>query len=412
MLTMRSIRSFLFAIIALGVPVVMLTAPGAAFAQVSIGVSVRIAPPVLPVYEQPVCPGDGYIWTPGYWAYGPDGYYWVPGTWVLAPTPGFLWTPGHWGWGDGVYVWHAGYWGPHVGFYGGVNYGFGYVGVGYEGGYWNHGVFNYNRSVNNIHITNVHVYNKTVINNVTVNRVSFNGGNGGTRARPSATEVAAEREHHVPETSAQSQHEHAAGGNRAQFASVNGGRPTVAATDRPGDFNHAVPARTGGAPDNGRGNAPNSTRSNGGAATPAYRPPANRGGGNQPDAHTVNPGGSRGGNSGQPNADRPNGGAAPAYRPPTNRGGGNAAQPNSGRPDNSKSNGGGRATITPPPAHNAPSGAESRAQQPAPRQQESRPQPQPSNKGGGQGGGGQQGGAQRGGGGRDGGDRGKGGDKH
>ena len=27
-------------------------------------------------------------------------------------------------------LWHAGYWGPHVGFYGGVNYGYGYGGVG------------------------------------------------------------------------------------------------------------------------------------------------------------------------------------------------------------------------------------------------------------------------------------------
>ena len=30
----------------------------------------------------------------------------------------------------------AGYWGPHVGYYGGVNYGFGYMGVGFAGGAW------------------------------------------------------------------------------------------------------------------------------------------------------------------------------------------------------------------------------------------------------------------------------------
>ena len=60
----------------------MLFLSTASFAQ--IGVSVNIAPPELPVYEQPICPGDGYIWTPGYWAW--DGeYYWVPGTWVMAP---------------------------------------------------------------------------------------------------------------------------------------------------------------------------------------------------------------------------------------------------------------------------------------------------------------------------------------
>src|SRR5215469_13692677 len=105
-------------------------------AHAAVIISVGFAPPVLPVYAQPICPGPGYLWTPGYWAYGPDGYYWVPGTWVVAPAPGLLWTPGYWGWGDGVYVWHGGYWGPHVGFYGGINYGFGYYGTGFVGGRW------------------------------------------------------------------------------------------------------------------------------------------------------------------------------------------------------------------------------------------------------------------------------------
>ncbi len=105
------------------IAILMLAIPASSFAGVFI--SVAIAPPVLPVYVQPACPGDGYIWTPGYWAYGPAGYFWVPGTWVVAPEPGLLWTPGYWGWGGGVYVWHAGYWGPHIGFYGGVNYGYG-----------------------------------------------------------------------------------------------------------------------------------------------------------------------------------------------------------------------------------------------------------------------------------------------
>ena len=52
---------------------VMSIVPASSFAGVVI--SVGIAPPVLPVYVQPACPGDGYIWTPGYWAYGDDGYY-------------------------------------------------------------------------------------------------------------------------------------------------------------------------------------------------------------------------------------------------------------------------------------------------------------------------------------------------
>ena len=201
-------------------------------------VSVTIAPPVLPVYTQPPCPGDGYIWTPGYWAWGPDGYYWVPGTWVVAPAPGLLWTPGYWGWGEGVYVWHPGYWGPHVGFYGGVNYGFGYFGVGFAGGYWHGDRFFYNRSVTNVNVTNVHitnVYNRTVINR-NVTRVSYNGGRGGINMRPRPEEERAFRERRFDATNVQMQHQHAAQGNRAFLASVNHGRPEVAATARPGDF--------------------------------------------------------------------------------------------------------------------------------------------------------------------------------
>ena len=121
-------------------------------------------PPELPVYEQPPIPAPGYVWAPGYWGIGPVGYYWVPGTWVLPPTVGLLWTPGYWGWRDGIYVWNAGYWGPHVGFYGGVNYGFGYGGVGYEGGRWDNGVFIYNRTVNNFgNVTITHVYEKNCL---------------------------------------------------------------------------------------------------------------------------------------------------------------------------------------------------------------------------------------------------------
>jgi hypothetical protein len=199
-------------------------------------ISVRIGPPPLPVYAQPPCPGDGYIWTPGYWAYGPDGYYWVPGTWVPAPEPGYLWTPGYWGWNEGFYVWHAGYWGPHVGFYGGINYGFGYFGSGYEGGYWRDRRFYYNRTVNNINITNVRVYNRTVINNVTVNRVSYNGGHGGINARPTRYEETAYRDHHFEPTHEQLEHEQGARSHREFWASENHGRPAMAATSRPGEF--------------------------------------------------------------------------------------------------------------------------------------------------------------------------------
>jgi hypothetical protein len=241
-----------------------------AFAQLRI--SVGFGPPALPVYEQPLCPEDGYIWTPGYWAWDADyeDYYWVPGTWVLAPEPGYLWTPPYWAWSGGAFVFYNGYWGPQVGFYGGIDYGFGYFGNGFEGGRWENGRFFYNRSVTNINITNIHnVYNTTVVNDRDrMNRPSYNGGNGGINARPTPQQEAAARQRHLPPVAAQTQHIQAARGNPEFRAATNHGKPPVAATARPGEFRGGavVPARAAGAP---------------------YNPPANRAanqprGGNEP----------------------------------------------------------------------------------------------------------------------------------
>jgi hypothetical protein len=209
--------------------------PAASRAQVAVGVSIRLGPPAIPVYEQPPCPVEGYLWTPGYWAYGDAGYYWVPGVWVVPPRPGFLWTPGYWGWREGVYAWHGGYWGPHVGFYGGVNYGFGYGGVGFVGGEWREGRFHYNTAVVRVNETVVHnVYvNRTVIVNNT-NRVAFNGGPGGINRRANADEERWGRESHVQATSAQVSHQNMARTNRANFASENHGRPATPAMTRVG----------------------------------------------------------------------------------------------------------------------------------------------------------------------------------
>jgi hypothetical protein len=227
----------------------LLALPASSMAQVDI--SVNIAPPELPVYDQPPIPGDGYVWTPGYWAWGDDiqDYYWVPGTWVPAPQPEYLWTPGYWAADGAVFFFHPGYWGPHVGFYGGVNYGYGYGGQGYEGGYWQGGRMYYNRSVTNVSNTNItNVYNKTVINNVSVTRVSYNGGSGGVRAQPSAADQRAEHDRHLPATSVQTQHIQAARGNPVLRASQNNGRPSIAATSRAGAFTGAgvVSASRGG----------------------------------------------------------------------------------------------------------------------------------------------------------------------
>jgi hypothetical protein len=196
-------------------------------------------PPPLPDYEQPPCPADGYLWTPGYWAWGGGGgYYWVPGTWVQPPRVGVLWTPGYWAFVGGVYAFNAGYWGPHVGFYGGVNYGYGYGGEGFHGGRWAGNSFAYNQSVNNVNVTNIHnTYNETVINNVTVNKVSYNGGAGGTAAAPTPREREAAHEPHVAPTPLQRQHIEEAAKNPALAARANGGRPAIAATPRPAAFN-------------------------------------------------------------------------------------------------------------------------------------------------------------------------------
>src|SRR5262249_26807682 len=215
--------------------------------QAQVLVNITVAPPPLPVYAQPVIPGPDYMWLPGYWSWGPDGYFWVPGTWVLAPAPGLLWTPGYWGWRDGFYVWNAGYWGPRIGFYGGVNYGFGYTGVGYAGGFWSGGVFCYNRAVNNFGSVNItKVYKKTVIKNNNVTNVNFKRGAAGTTARATPQELAAANARHTSMTSVQTQHQNLASTNPAMHASNNNGRPQIAATSNAGHFTGAgiVSSRT------------------------------------------------------------------------------------------------------------------------------------------------------------------------
>jgi hypothetical protein len=213
-----------------------------ASAQIGISISVNFGPPALPVYEQPICPADGYLWTPGYWSYDDDGgYYWVPGTWVQPPQVGFLWTPGYWGWGGSAFIFNEGYWGPQVGFYGGINYGFGYVGNGYEGGRWDGGHFSYNTYVNHVDTTIIHnTYNTTVVVNDT--HVSYNGGTGGVEARPTPQQQSYASGHHVPPVAAQTQQVQQAHSNPELRASANQGKPPIAATSKPGDFKTGVVA--------------------------------------------------------------------------------------------------------------------------------------------------------------------------
>jgi hypothetical protein len=269
----RIFRFLAFGLLLLVIPAA-LSSPSTA--QIGVGISVRIGPPPLPIYAQPFCPGPGYLWTPGYWAWSDDdGYYWVPGTWVLAPEVGYLWTPGYWGWNDGFYVWNVGYWGPHIGFYGGINYGFGYGGFGFEGGEWRHGAFFYNRSVTNVNVTNVtNVYNKTVIVNHNTH-VAYNGGQGGIAARPTAQQQAYAHESHRGPVTAQMQNQRAASQNRALFALENHGRPPVAATARPADFRGrgVVAAKAAGGTYHAPAMSPKQARASG---------PGNRSAGNRP----------------------------------------------------------------------------------------------------------------------------------
>jgi hypothetical protein len=192
------------------------------------------APPALPEYDQPPAPGPGYMWTPGYWAWGSYGYYWVPGAWVEAPYYGALWTPPYWGWYGGRYRFHHGYWGRHVGYYGGIDYGFGYIGIGYFGGYWSGNNFYYNRAVTHVGGGIRTVYERPVVyNNIRyggqpVSRVSYNGGRGGLNVQPRPAEIAAMHERHDAPMAVQSQARVEASQNRSQTYAVNHGRPSEA----------------------------------------------------------------------------------------------------------------------------------------------------------------------------------------
>ncbi len=191
-------------------------------------------PPPLQDDTQPPCPDDGYLWTPAYWAWGSAGYYWVPGAWVRPPRAGILWTPGYWSFGGALYIFHPGYWAPHVGYYGGVNYGFGYAGFGFTGGRWVGNSFAYNRAVSNLNPGTVHrTYIEAPVGNPVVSRVSYNGGPGGITALPTAQERAAAAEPHIPATAQQRQIARQAAGTPELVVHTEFGRPSMVSPQKP-----------------------------------------------------------------------------------------------------------------------------------------------------------------------------------
>ena len=221
----------LAALIGLGLGLTLAATPLLADPRCGPTAAVRVGvapPPPLPETSQPPMPAYGYAWTPGYWGWNTEvnDYYWTPGAWAAPPAIGLLWTPGFWGWSGGVYVFNAGYWGAHVGFYGGVRYGFGYWGHGYDGGYWRGRTFYYNRAYDNLGALRINaVYERRVAADRLVGRVSYNGGRGGVSATPNAEELAASREAHVAATAEQARHVQTASADPALRASVNRGQP-------------------------------------------------------------------------------------------------------------------------------------------------------------------------------------------
>jgi hypothetical protein len=301
---MRLLRSARWLFLALLISLVSASSYAGVF------ISVGFAPPVLPVYEQPPCPEPGLMWTPGYWAYGDEGYFWVPGAWVPAPYEGALWTPPYWGWSGGMFLFHEGYWGPHVGYYGGVNYGFGYMGIGFVGGMWRGHDFVYNRAVMRVDDRYIHntYEDRAVVDRYTVarnSRVAYSGGPGGIQHQAGPEEMAAMREQHVARTSFQAQHETAARSDRSTYFKNNGGRPSTLAVSRP------LPAETHSAPNGMRQGQQGSFGNRPGANAPGMQ---NRP--NQQAAPTYQ--------------NRPNQQAAPTYQ---NRPNQQAAPTNQNRPN-------------------------------------------------------------------------------
>src|SRR5215472_15007578 len=245
-------------------------------ARAGVFISVGFAPPVLPVYVQPPCPEPNLMWAPGYWAYDYDagGYYWVPGAWVPAPYEGALWTPPYWGWSDNVYMFHPGYWGTEVGYYGGVNYGFGYMGIGFVGGRWDHDRFAYNTAVvhvnetviHNTYINNTVVQQNTIVNN---NHVAYSGGPNGVRHEPTADERRVMSAPHQQPTQYQQQHVQTARSDRGNFFNANHGHPQQAAVARPlPPAHYQPPAARAGAEGNVNARPGNEKGNNGVNARP------------------------------------------------------------------------------------------------------------------------------------------------
>ena len=74
-----------------GVCIAAFTAPS--FAQLS--VYIGRTPPPLRREVRPAPPGEGYVWTEGYWGNAGGRYVWRPGVWTRPPYAGAYWSHPH-----------------------------------------------------------------------------------------------------------------------------------------------------------------------------------------------------------------------------------------------------------------------------------------------------------------------------
>ena len=226
MQTLIKPRYFLFLLLLCLVPAV-------SHAQIAVGVSIRVGPPALPVYTQPPCPVEGYLWTPGYWGYGAAGYYWGSGecgwrclAWefcghraIGASLAGCM--AGMQGTGDRTWASTA-VLTTALDMAGSASW----AGIGaVEASFTTAPCSMWAWVFHNTFVDRT-VVNTTVVNN----HFSFNG-EGGAMARPTPAEQAVEHENHFQPTPNQVSHENAMAQDRNQLASTNGGHPGTMAMD-------------------------------------------------------------------------------------------------------------------------------------------------------------------------------------
>ena len=72
--------------------------------------AIQLAPPPPRVEVYGPAPGEGYYWTPGYYAYRGESYYWTEGAWMRPPREGLGWVEPRYVGVGGRYYFQPGRW--------------------------------------------------------------------------------------------------------------------------------------------------------------------------------------------------------------------------------------------------------------------------------------------------------------